>query len=119
MLLGELRPDVTLNLGAFEALQHWFSDVALSVEAAWGAVYSAAWDVDHDPSRAELSSSLAAATAGDAALAAAEQVMQVHGGEGFTWRNPAHLYLKRAKSNRLLWGHPDEHRRRLGDLLQL
>jgi alkylation response protein AidB-like acyl-CoA dehydrogenase len=60
---------------------------------------------------------LAAATAGEASLAAAEHLMQVFGGVGFTWDNPAHLYLKRAKADRLRWGHPDVHYAALADLL--
>lgn len=106
-------------IGSFQALQHWLTDVALSVECAWSAAYAAAWEYDRDPDSAARPAALAMATAGDASMAAAEQMMQIHGGVGFTWDNPAHLYLKRAKSNRLLWGHPDVHRDRLGQLLDL
>lgn len=106
-------------IGSFQALKHWFADTALSVECAWAAAFEAAWNFDHRPEAADRSSYLAAAAAGDVSLAAAELMLQVHGGVGFTWDNPSHLYLKRAKSNRMLWGHPDEHRRRLGDLLDL
>jgi alkylation response protein AidB-like acyl-CoA dehydrogenase len=41
----------------------------------------------------------------------------VHGGIGFTWEHPAHLYLKRAKSAEILFGDPALHRARLADLL--
>jgi alkylation response protein AidB-like acyl-CoA dehydrogenase len=36
--------------------------------------------------------------------------IQVHGGIGFTWEHPAHLYLRRAKSSELMFGTPDEQR---------
>jgi alkylation response protein AidB-like acyl-CoA dehydrogenase len=36
---------------------------------------------------------------------AAENI-QVHGGIGFTWEHPAHLYFRRAKSSQLLFGGP-------------
>jgi alkylation response protein AidB-like acyl-CoA dehydrogenase len=39
------------------------------------------------------------------AFAAAETI-QVHGGIGFTWEHPAHLYFRRAKSAELLFGGP-------------
>jgi alkylation response protein AidB-like acyl-CoA dehydrogenase len=42
---------------------------------------------------------------------------QNHGGIGFTWEHPAHLYLKRAKSTELFLGSPARHRRRLAALL--
>jgi alkylation response protein AidB-like acyl-CoA dehydrogenase len=32
--------------------------------------------------------------------------IQVHGGIGFTWEHPAHLYFRRAKSSQLLFGGP-------------
>jgi tricarballylate dehydrogenase len=41
--------------------------------------------------------------------AAAENI-QIHGGIGFTWEHPAHLYFKRAKSSELLFGDPSYHR---------
>jgi alkylation response protein AidB-like acyl-CoA dehydrogenase len=106
-------------IGAFQALQHWFADVALAVECAWGATYQAAEDVTSRREEAARSALLAAAASGEAALAAAEQYVQVLGGNGFTWDYPAHLYLKRAKGNRMLFGHPDSHRARLGELLGL
>jgi alkylation response protein AidB-like acyl-CoA dehydrogenase len=104
-------------IGTFQAIQHPLADIALAVECAWSATYQAAWDFDHQPERVERSAALAAAVSGDAALRAADAGVQIHAGVGFTWDNPAHLYLKRAKSSRLLWGHPDEHRRRLAELL--
>jgi alkylation response protein AidB-like acyl-CoA dehydrogenase len=30
---------------------------------------------------------------------AAQECVQLHGGIGFTWEHPAHLYLKRAKAD--------------------
>ena len=41
--------------------------------------------------------------------ATAENI-QIHGGIGFTWEHPAHLYFKRAKSSELLFGDPTYHR---------
>ena len=38
--------------------------------------------------------------------------MQLHGGIGFTWEHPAHLYLKRAKSSSIAFGTWDWHRPR-------
>jgi alkylation response protein AidB-like acyl-CoA dehydrogenase len=35
-----------------------------------------------------------------------EENIQVHGGIGFTWEHPAHLYFRRAKSAQLMFGGP-------------
>ena len=41
--------------------------------------------------------------------AAAENI-QIHGGIGFTWEHPAHLYFKRAKSSEIYLGDATYHR---------
>ena len=45
--------------------------------------------------------------------------MQLHGGIGFTWEHPAHLFLKRAKSDSLAYGTADHHRQALATLVDL
>ena len=47
---------------------------------------------------------LAAAAAFDAAVAATEGAVQIHGGLGFTWEHPVHLLLRRAAANAVLVG---------------
>ena len=42
----------------------------------------------------------------DVAVHAAEEGVQLHGGIGFTWEHPAHLYLKRAKADQIALGTP-------------
>ena len=53
------------------------------------------------------------------AVRAAEECVQLHGGIGFTWEHPAHLYLKRAKSAETLLGTPGRHREALAALVDL
>ena len=56
---------------------------------------------------------------GDAAVLAAQECVQLHGGIGFTWEHPAHLLLKRAKSASMALGTPDRHRAALAALVDL
>jgi len=53
------------------------------------------------------------------AVHAAEECIQQHGGIGMTWEYPAHLYLKRAKSDQLALGTAYRHRARLAELIDL
>ena len=46
-------------------------------------------------------------------------MIQIHGGMGFTWEHPAHLYFKRATSDALLFGDPLYHRKRVAAALKL
>ena len=52
-------------------------------------------------------------TCSEAYAFVATETIHLHGGLGFTWDHDAHLYFKRAKSSRLLFGDPRFHRERL------
>ena len=47
----------------------------------------------------------------------AQDAVQLHGGIGYTWEHPCHLYLKRAKLNEQLFGGPAAYLDRVTDLL--
>jgi alkylation response protein AidB-like acyl-CoA dehydrogenase len=82
---------------------------------------------EHDPADtcargdadAPVAAAVAAAYCGDVAVHAAEECIQLHGGIGMTWEYPAHLYLKRAKSDQLAFGTGYRHRARLAELVDL
>jgi alkylation response protein AidB-like acyl-CoA dehydrogenase len=59
---------------------------------------------------------IAKAQAADTFTACANWNIQVHGGIGFTWEHDAHLYLRRAKSDQVLYGDSALHRSLLADL---
>ncbi|MBL7548063.1 acyl-CoA/acyl-ACP dehydrogenase [Frankia sp. AgB1.9] len=105
-------------IGSFQAVKHKLADVLVEVESARSASYAAtaAAQRPDDPEFA-LVTSLAKAFCSDAYVHAAAENIQVHGGIGFTWEHPAHLYLKRAKSSRVLFGDPVHHRELLASQL--
>jgi alkylation response protein AidB-like acyl-CoA dehydrogenase len=72
-----------------------------------------------DASDLPVAAALAQARCSPVAQHAAEECVQLHGGIGFTWEHPAHLYLKRAVSAGIALGGPDRHRAALADLLDL
>jgi alkylation response protein AidB-like acyl-CoA dehydrogenase len=82
-------------------------------------VYHGLWTAAHDPDRLPVAAGLARSIASDAYLRVAADNIQIHGGIGFTWEHPAHLYFKRAKSSQLLLGSPTRHRARLAERLGL
>jgi alkylation response protein AidB-like acyl-CoA dehydrogenase len=85
-------------VGSFQAVKHLCADMLVRAETARTAVQAAAVTVDQpevgDATRAAAGSALLAA---EAALANAATCIQVHGGMGFTWEVPAHLYLMRSR----------------------
>ena len=82
------------------------------------ARYAAGCLADGDPD-APLAVALAKSYCGDLAVRAAEECVQMHGGIGFTWEHPAHLFLKRAKADSIGFGTADAHRAALASLVDL
>jgi alkylation response protein AidB-like acyl-CoA dehydrogenase len=103
-------------IGAFQALKHMAADVLVEVETARSAAYSALDAAVAGSGDFPAIAALAAAYCSDASVAAAHQNIQFHGGMGFTWEVPAHLYYKRARADELLLGEPAAHRERLAQL---
>ena len=82
------------------------------------ARYAARCAADDSPDL-PIAAAVAAAHCSEVALLAAEEGLQLHGGIGFTWEHPAHLFLKRARADALLLGSADHHRSVLADLCAL
>ena len=97
-------------IGSFQAIMHKCADMLLEVESAKSAAYYAGWAAADDTDEVPVVSSLAKSYCSEAYFHAAAENIQIHGGIGFTWEHPAHLYFKRAKSSELLLGDPTYHR---------
>ncbi len=97
-------------IGSFQAIKHKCADMLLEVESAKSAAYYAAWCAAELNEELPSVASLAKAYCSEAYFHSAAENIQIHGGIGFTWEHPAHLYFKRAKSSELLFGDPTYHR---------
>ena len=100
-------------IGSFQAVKHRCADMLIDVERMRVAAAAALAAVDAASPDLPVAARVAASFCGDAYFAAAASNIQVHGGIGFTWEHPAHLYYRRAKSGQLLFGTPSEHREAL------
>jgi alkylation response protein AidB-like acyl-CoA dehydrogenase len=106
-------------VGSFQALRHRLADLWVELAQARAvARYAAACLAQGDPD-IPVATALAQSFCGPAAVHAAEECVQLHGGIGFTWEHPAHLYLKRAKSSAIGFGTADRHRDILATLVDL
>ncbi len=106
-------------VGSFQAIKHRLADLWVAVNQARAASrYAAACLADGDPDT-PVAVALAKAVCSDTALLAAQEMIQLHGGIGFTWEHPAHLFLKRAKSASIGLGTADRHRAALAGLVDL
>jgi alkylation response protein AidB-like acyl-CoA dehydrogenase len=83
-------------IGSFQAVKHRCADMAIAAAATVGQVAQAGLYVEADrPDAAFHAASAYVLAARGAYRSAADNVLN-HGGIGFTWEHPAHLYLKRA-----------------------
>jgi len=97
-------------IGSFQAIKHKCADMLLEVESAKSAAYYGMWCASEMNDELPSVASLAKAYCSEAYFHATAENIQIHGGIGFTWEHPAHLYFKRAKSSELLFGDPTYHR---------
>jgi len=106
-------------IGSFQAIKHKCADMLLEVESAKSAAYYGSSCVADEDDELPVAASLAKAYCSDAYFSAAAENIQIHGGIGFTWEHPAHLYFKRAKTSQLLLGDPTYHRELLAQRIGL
>ena len=110
---AKVRVQFGRPIGSFQAIKHKCADMLLEVESAKSAAYYALWAAAELNEELPVVASLAKAYCSEAYFHAAAENIQIHGGIGFTWEHPAHLYFKRAKSSELLFGDPTYHREQL------
>jgi alkylation response protein AidB-like acyl-CoA dehydrogenase len=107
---AKVRVQFGRPIGSFQAIKHKCADMLLEVESAKSAAYYGMWCAAEMNDELPSVASLAKAYCSEAYFHAAAENIQIHGGIGFTWEHPAHLYFKRAKSSELLFGDPTYHR---------
>ncbi|MEU6260755.1 acyl-CoA dehydrogenase family protein [Streptomyces sp. NPDC047043] len=106
-------------IGSFQAVKHRLADLLVEVEGARSASAYASACLAGDTSELPVAASAAAVACTGAYRLAVTEYVQLHGGIGFTWEHPAHLYLRRARADEALLGTGDDHRLRLAGLLGL
>ena len=106
-------------IGSFQALKHRCADLLREVECSKSAAYYASWCASELNDELPRMAALAKAYCSEAYFHAAGENIQLHGGIGFTWEHPAHLYFKRAKASAILFGDPAAWRESLAQRLGL
>jgi alkylation response protein AidB-like acyl-CoA dehydrogenase len=106
-------------IGSFQAVKHRLADLLVDLEAARSVAAYAAACVSGAPGELPVAARAAQIVCSETYRRAAAEYVQLHGGIGFTWEHPAHLYVRRARSAEVLFGTADENRTGLGRLLGL
>ena len=103
-------------IGTFQAVKHPLAEMYVDVQSFQSLVYYAAWCMDHHLAGLPLAVSRAKAYASEALPKLGIDVIQLHGGIGYTWEYDAQLFLKRAKWLRPAFGDADWHYERVAAL---
>ncbi|MGX1479991.1 UNVERIFIED_CONTAM: alkylation response protein AidB-like acyl-CoA dehydrogenase [Streptomyces canus] len=108
---AKIREQYGRPIGSFQGIKHKCADMLMEIESARSAAYGGLWALDAgDETEIAMAAALAQAVCSETFTKVAADNIQVHGGIGFTWEHPAHLYFKRAKSSEVLLGTPSYHR---------
>ncbi|AWT52879.1 acyl-CoA dehydrogenase family protein [Mycolicibacterium smegmatis] len=99
-------------IGSFQALKHMAADLLVQVESSTSAAQHAAAEKAAGSDDAAGAIALAGFFCAEAYNTTAMQAVQMHGGIGFTWEHPAHLFVRRARTGLQLFGSSAQHRER-------
>jgi alkylation response protein AidB-like acyl-CoA dehydrogenase len=103
-------------IGAFQALKHQLADMSVELEPARPLVWYAAYGWDTDRPDAHRIAAITKAHLGEVSVNVSRAAIEAFGGIGYTWEFPAHLFLKRAMTDRSALGTPAYHRERAASL---
>lgn len=104
-------------IGSFQAYKHRLADLMIEIEQARSAVYWAACAVEEGSDEAELAIHAAKSFAADTYFLCAGNMIQLHGGIGFTWEHDAHLFFKRARAIQSMLGDGAWHREQVAAMV--
>jgi alkylation response protein AidB-like acyl-CoA dehydrogenase len=100
------RTQFGVAIGSFQALQHRFADLAVSLDGARLLSRKAAWAFEAEPAEARRLAGMALIFCGDIANEIASFALHVHGGYGVSEEYDVQLYFRRAKGWRLVLDDP-------------
>jgi len=104
-------------IGSFQAYKHRLADMMIEIEQARSAVYWAACAVDEQSDEASIALHAAKSFCADTFFMVAGNMIQLHGGIGFTWEHDAHLFFKRARSIQSMLGNGAFHREEIAKMV--
>jgi alkylation response protein AidB-like acyl-CoA dehydrogenase len=113
----KVRQQFGRPIGSFQAIKHRCADMLVELESARSAAAYASAAVTARADDVSIAASIAKVYCSQAFYHITAESIQMHGGIGFTWEHPAHLYFKRAKAAEVLFGSPAAHRERIAGLI--
>jgi len=100
-------------IASFQAIKHRLADLYVEIELARSNAYYGAWALSTDSPELPVAACGARASATEAFDLASQEMIQLHGGVGYTWEFDCHLFYRRAKYLGALLGSAHQWREQL------
>jgi acyl-CoA dehydrogenase len=84
------------SIASFQAIKHRLADLYVEIELARSNCYYGAWALENDAPELGIAACGARASATDAFELASKEMIQLHGGVGYTWEFDCHLFYRRS-----------------------
>lgn len=117
VVFAQEREQFGRPVGSFQAYKHRLADRAVEIEQARSAVWWAACALDEGHETRALALHAAKSFCADTYLRVAGDMIQLHGGIGFTWEHDAHLFFKRARAIANMLGDGPHHREHVARIM--
>lgn len=85
-------------VASFQAIKHRLADMWCELELARSNAYYGAWALSGEEPELPVAACIARIQATEALDLISEEMIQMHGGVGFTWEYDCHLFYRRAKA---------------------
>jgi alkylation response protein AidB-like acyl-CoA dehydrogenase len=105
-------------IAAFQGIKHRMADLWCEIEIARSNAYYAAWALSNDDPELSVAAGLARIAASEAFEHVTVEMIEFHGGVGYTWEYDCHLFYRRAKMLSSSLGTPKFWKNQLIDRLQ-
>ena len=96
------------SIATYQAVKHRLADMYIKMTLARSNSYYAAWAISTGAAELPLAASTARVSATQAFQFNAQENIQLHGGNGFTWEYDCHLYYRRSKGLSVVIGSEQE-----------
>jgi len=100
-------------IASFQALKHRMADLWCEIELARSNSYYGIWALSNEDAELGVAACLSRVSANQAFDLAAQEMVQLHGGVGYTWEYDCHLFYRRAKLLAVALGNTPSWRERL------
>jgi alkylation response protein AidB-like acyl-CoA dehydrogenase len=103
------RQQFSVPIGSFQAVKHKMADMFVSIERARALCYYAVAAIEEDAGDRPTAVSMAKSASDDCQRLVCQESFQSFGGIGYTCEHDSHLFIKRAKTNGVLFGGAGAH----------